>query len=100
MWMCLNINDSQLHGFPFKWFISKHFQSIPVFQVDAKVFYAEAGLEIRGEWRTADGTTGTLSGTKALAGLALGGSNLSGKLFPDADETQGKQTWEIVMLFA
>lgn len=58
----------------------------PVFQVDAKVFYAEAGLEIRGEWRTADGTTGTLSGTKALAGLALGGSKLSGKLFPDADE--------------
>lgn len=48
----------------------------PVFQVDAKVFYAEAGLEIRGEWRTADGTTGTLSGTKALAGLALGGSKL------------------------
>ena len=49
--------------------------------MDAKVFYAEAGLEIRGEWRTADGTTGTLSGTKALAGLALGGSNFSGKLF-------------------
>eukprot|EP00435_Cladocopium_sp_Y103_P039692 s2129_g10.t1 len=41
--------------------------------VDAQVFYAEAGLEIRGQWRTADGTEGTLTGTKALAGLALGG---------------------------
>ena len=41
--------------------------------MDAKVFYAEAGLEIRGEWRAADGTVGTMSGTKALAGLALGG---------------------------
>lgn len=43
-------------------------------QVDAKVFYAEAGLEIRGEWRTADGSTGSVTGTKALAGLALGGA--------------------------
>ncbi|CAL1137465.1 unnamed protein product, partial [Cladocopium goreaui] len=41
--------------------------------VDAQVFYAEAGLEIRGLWRTADGTSGQLTGTKALAGLALGG---------------------------
>ena len=43
-------------------------------QVDAQVFYAEAGLEIRGQWRTADGSTGQLRGTKALAGLALGGA--------------------------
>jgi hypothetical protein len=42
--------------------------------VDAQVFYAEAGLEIRGLWRTADGTSGQLTGTKALAGLALGGA--------------------------
>ncbi|CAE6937770.1 Tmem65, partial [Symbiodinium sp. CCMP2456] len=41
--------------------------------VDAHVAYAESGLEITGEWRTADGSSGTLTGTKALAGLALGG---------------------------
>eukprot|EP00913_Durusdinium_trenchii_P010618 g9962.t1 len=41
--------------------------------VDAKVFYAEAGLEIRGHWRAADGSVGSVVGTKALAGLALGG---------------------------
>ena len=105
-WACLNI-DPQFHGFPFKWFISKHSQSILCyitsskvlgciryiycpFEVDAKVFYAEAGLEIRGEWRTADGTTGTLSGTKALAGLALGG--------PVWCLWNTRETWEIVMI--
>ena len=39
-------------------------------EVDAKVFYAEAGLEIRGHWRAADGSVGSVVGTKALAGLA------------------------------
>ena len=42
-------------------------------EVDAKVCYAEAGLEIHGHWRTADGSEGTVSGTKALAGIAMGG---------------------------
>ncbi|CAE7489679.1 Tmem65 [Symbiodinium natans] len=41
--------------------------------VDAHVAYAESGLEITGQWRTADGSAGTVTGTKALAGLALGG---------------------------
>ena len=41
--------------------------------VDAHVAYAESGLEITGQWRTADGSVGTVTGTKALAGLALGG---------------------------
>ncbi|CAJ1419901.1 unnamed protein product [Effrenium voratum] len=41
--------------------------------VDAQVFYAEAGMEIKGQWRAADGSTGEVTGIKALAGLALGG---------------------------
>ena len=41
--------------------------------VDAQVHYAEAGLEIRGTWRAADGTEGSVTGTKALAGIAMGG---------------------------
>ena len=46
--------------------------------MDAQVFYAEAGLEIRGQWRSADGSSGQLTGTKALAGLALGGAGGAG----------------------
>lgn len=62
-------------------------------QVDAKVFYAEAGLEIRGEWRTADGSTGSVTGTKALAGLALGGVGVTCGLVGEPGRFHG-ETWE------
>eukprot|EP00927_Polykrikos_kofoidii_P035876 TRINITY_DN30381_c0_g2_i1.p1 TRINITY_DN30381_c0_g2~~TRINITY_DN30381_c0_g2_i1.p1 ORF type:complete len:3775 (-),score=772.57 TRINITY_DN30381_c0_g2_i1:67-10008(-) len=41
--------------------------------VDAEVCYVEGALQLGGTWKSADGKHGTVTGTKSLQGISLGG---------------------------